>query len=144
MGGDIHEGEPRGRGSSDMKAGLAAIVAAATEHAARFPGAGLQVVLTFGEDRLRGRGRPGRPGAEPGPAGRRAHRQPDRPRPQGRPPGPGVLTRAPAAVRAGRRSRTAPRSGPGACGPCRPAARRRGGPGPRRRRGGCRAGPRPR
>ncbi len=48
--GDLHEGRLRGRGSSDMKSGLAAIVAAATEHAARRPGADLQVVLTFGEE----------------------------------------------------------------------------------------------
>ena len=49
LAGDVVDGRLRGRGSSDMKAGVAAAVVAATEHV-RAGGRGVQVVLTFGEE----------------------------------------------------------------------------------------------
>lgn len=50
LSGDIHHGRLRGRGSSDMKAGLACIVTAAIEHARRSADTNTQLVLTFGEE----------------------------------------------------------------------------------------------
>ncbi|MEJ2865829.1 M20 family metallopeptidase [Actinomycetospora flava] len=49
LAGDVVDGRLRGRGSSDMKAGVAAAVVAAEEHV-RAGGTGVQVVLTFGEE----------------------------------------------------------------------------------------------
>lgn len=50
LSGDIVGDRLRGRGSSDMKAGLACLVTAAVEHAARFSGTDVQLVLSFGEE----------------------------------------------------------------------------------------------
>ncbi|MCB5905944.1 M20 family metallopeptidase [Streptomyces pinistramenti] len=50
LSGEIHGGRLRGRGSSDMKAGVAGIVCAATRHAAHSPGTAVQLVFTFGEE----------------------------------------------------------------------------------------------
>lgn len=49
LAGDVVDGRLRGRGSSDMKGGVAAMVEAATAHA-RAGGGGLQLVFTFGEE----------------------------------------------------------------------------------------------
>ncbi|WP_328630807.1 M20 family metallopeptidase [Streptomyces sp. NBC_00356] len=50
LSGDISDDRLLGRGSSDMKAGVACILAAAIEHSARHADANVQVVLTFGEE----------------------------------------------------------------------------------------------
>ncbi|MFF3490517.1 M20 family metallopeptidase [Streptomyces sp. NPDC002795] len=50
LSGDIRDDRLLGRGSSDMKAGVACILAAAIEHSARCADANVQVVLTFGEE----------------------------------------------------------------------------------------------
>lgn len=50
LSGEIHGDLLQGRGSSDMKAGLACLVSAAAEHASRHPEADLQLALTFGEE----------------------------------------------------------------------------------------------
>ncbi|MFI7101314.1 M20 family metallopeptidase [Streptomyces sp. NPDC050161] len=50
LSGEIHGDRLRGRGSSDMKAGVAGIVSAATRHAAHSPGTAVQLVFTFGEE----------------------------------------------------------------------------------------------
>ena len=49
LAGDVVDGQLRGRGASDMKAGVGAAVAAAAAHV-RAGGTGVQVVLTFGEE----------------------------------------------------------------------------------------------
>src|SRR4051794_25128751 len=49
LAGDVVDGRLRGRGSSDMKAGVAAAVVAVAEHV-RAGGSGVQIVLTFGEE----------------------------------------------------------------------------------------------
>lgn len=49
LAGDVVDGRLRGRGSSDMKAGVAAMVEAAVTHAGA-GGGGLQLVFTFGEE----------------------------------------------------------------------------------------------
>ena len=117
LAGDVVDGRLRGRGSSDMKAGVAAAVVAAAEHV-RAGGRGVQVVLTFGEETgcEGARGDPGRR-ADPvrDAARRRADLQPRRPRPQGRA----------VAGAAGHRR-------PGARLAARPRPQRAGRPGPRR------------
>lgn len=51
FGGEIHQGRLYGRGSSDMKSGIAAFVAAAVRHAPRLrDSAGVALVLTAGEE----------------------------------------------------------------------------------------------
>jgi len=48
--GEIEDGRLYGRGSSDMKSGVAAIVTAALRYAAEGPGAPVELVLTSGEE----------------------------------------------------------------------------------------------